>query len=280
MADGWGIPPMGFGTFGRTGEEGIAAILVALETGYRHIDTAQSYDTEYECGEALRRSGLPRSEVFFTTKVTGANCTREKLVASLERSRDALGVETVDLALIHWPVGPSGRLHMPAYLPELIEAQEQGLTRLVGVSNFTIADLDEAERIIGPGRLATNQFERHPYLQNRRLVADCNRRGITVTCYLPLARGACAGDPVIEEVARAHDASAHQIALAYSLNQGHVVIPTSGKPGRIRENYGAAAIRLACRARRDRFVRTERAADRSRLGACMGRIKWLIVLTL
>lgn len=245
MADDWGIPPMGFGTFGRTGDDGIAAILVALETGYRHIDTAQSYDTEYECGEALRRSGLPRNEVFVTTKVTGANCTREKLVASLERSRETLGVETIDLALIHWPVGPSGRFDMPAYLPELVKAQEQGLTRLIGVSNFTIADLDEAERIIGPGRLAANQFERHPYLQNRRLVADCRRRGIMVTCYLPLARGACAGDPVIEAVARAHNATAHQIALAYSLNQGHAVIPTSGKPERIRENFGAAAIRLS-----------------------------------
>jgi 2,5-diketo-D-gluconate reductase B len=245
MQDGQPIPPMGFGTFGRTGEEGIAAILVALETGYRHIDTAQSYDTEHECGEALRRSGVPRDEVFLTTKVTGVNCTRERLIPSLEQSRETLGVETIDLALIHWPVTPSGRLDMKSYLPELIKAQEQGLTRLVGVSNFTIADLDEAESIIGTGRLATNQFERHPYLQNRTLVAECRRRGIAVTCYLPLARGACAGDPVIEAVAKDHGATVHQIALAYSLNQGLIVIPTSGKPERIRENYGAASIRLS-----------------------------------
>lgn len=245
MQDGQPIPPMGFGTFGRTGEEGIEAIVAALETGYRHVDTAQSYDTEHECGEAVRRSGIPRDEVFLTTKVTGANCTRDRLIPSLEQSRKTMGVDSIDLVLIHWPVTPSGRLDMKAYLSELIKAQEQGLTRLIGVSNFTIADLDEAERIIGPGRLATNQFERHPYLQNRKLVAECRRRGIAVTCYLPLARGACAGDPVIEEIARNHGATAHQIALAYSLNQGHIVIPTSGKAERIRENYGAASIRLS-----------------------------------
>ena len=239
------IPPMGFGTFGRTGDQGIAAILVALETGYRHLDTAQSYDTEAECGEALRRSGLDRDEVFVTTKVTGENCRRGRLIASLEKSRDTIGVEALDLVLIHWPVGPAGRLEMAAYLPELMEAQGHGITRLIGVSNFTIADLDEAEKLIGPGRLATNQFERHVYLQNRKLVAACAHRDIAVTCYLPLARGATAGDPAIEAIARRHDASPHQIALAYSLNQGHVVIPTSGRHDRIRENFAAKDIRLS-----------------------------------
>lgn len=239
------IPPMGFGTFGRNGTEGLRAILLALETGYRHLDTAQSYDTERECGEALRRSGLARDEVFVTTKVTGENCRKGRLLASLEKSRDTLGVESIDLTLIHWPVGPVGRFDMAAYLPELVEAQNRGLTRLIGVSNFTIADLDEAERLIGPGRLATNQFERHVYLQNRKLIADCARRGIAVTCYLPLARGRTAGDPVIEAIAKAHGATAHQIALAYSLNQGHIVIPTSGRPERIRENFAASDIRLS-----------------------------------
>jgi 2,5-diketo-D-gluconate reductase B len=244
MASGQ-IPPMGFGTFGRTGDEGIAAILTALETGYRHLDTAQSYNTEYECGEALRRSGIPRADVFITTKVTGDNCRRGKLIDSLKKSRDNLGVDHIDLTLIHWPVGPSGQLDMPAYLEELMIAQKARITGLIGVSNFTIADLAAAEKLIGPGRLANNQFERHPYLQNRKLVADCARRGIAVTCYLPLARGACAGDPVLEPIAKAHDATVHQIALAYSLNQGHIVIPTSGKQDRIRENYAAKDIRLS-----------------------------------
>ena len=238
------IPQIGFGTFDRTGDAGVAAMLFALETGYRHLDTAQSYGTERECGEALRRSELTRDEVFLTTKITTSNCTGGKLIDSLKASNDAIGIDAVDLTLIHWPTSPDGILPMSQYLGELVEAQALGLTRLIGVSNFTIADLTEAETLIGPGRLATNQFERHPLLQNPKLVEFCASRGIAVTCYLPLARGACAGVPAIEAIARTHDATPHQIALAFSLNQGHVVIPTSGKHHRIAENFAARTIRL------------------------------------
>jgi 2,5-diketo-D-gluconate reductase B len=245
MATTNGIPALGFGTFGRTGSDGIDALLFALETGYRHLDTAQSYGTEYECGEALRRSGLPRDQVFLTTKVTGENCRGGRLIDSLKRSNEKLGVDAVDLTLIHWPVSPSGRLPMDEYLPELAEAQESGLTRLIGVSNFTIADVDEAETILGPQSLATNQFERHPLLRNQKLVDACTRRGIAVTCYLPLARGRCAGAAAIEAVAAAHGATPHQIALAVSLNEGPIVIPTSGRRERIAENLAAGDIRLS-----------------------------------
>lgn len=238
------IPPMGFGTFGRTGSEGIEALLFALETGYRALDTAQSYNTEYECGEALRRSGLKRDEVFLTTKIEGSSSAAGRLIPSLEKSRDALGVDSLDLTLIHWPVGPGGRLDMEGYLPELLEAQARGLTRLIGGSNFTIADLEAAERIAGPGAFDNNQFERHPLLQNKNLVSYCNNNEISVTCYLPLARGACAGVPEIEAIASRHGATVHQIALAFSLNQGLIVIPTSGKHERIAENFGARDIKL------------------------------------
>ena len=239
-----GIPQLGFGTFGRTGDAGIEALLFALETGYRALDTAQSYDTERECGEALRRSGLRRDEVFLTTKVTGGNCRRGKLIPSLRRSLETMGIEQIDLTLIHWSVDPHGKLPMEEYLVELAEARNLGLTRLIGVSNFTTADLIEAETILGPDRLATNQFERHPLLQNQKLVDFCDTRGIAVTCYLPLARGACAGIPAIEAIAKAHNATAHQIALAFSLNEGHIVIPTSGHPSRIAENFAAGSITL------------------------------------
>lgn len=256
----YNIPPMGFGTFGRTGEEGIAALLFALETGYRHLDTAQSYNTEFECGEALRRSGLPRSEIFVTTKITGDNCVRGRLLPSLQRSCETLGVASVDLTLIHWPVGPSGRPDMQAYLTELAEAQARGLTRLIGVSNFTIADLEHAKTILGPGKIANHQFERHPLLTNQKLVNYCLYNGISVTCYLPLARGACVGDPVIEAVAARHGATVHQVALAFSLAQGLIVIPTSGKRERIVENFAARDLKLdaadlAAIAARDRNAR-------------------------
>lgn len=245
MTNKYNIPAIGFGTFDRREEAGIRAIAYALELGYRHLDTAQSYDTERECGEALRRSGLKRSDVFLTTKVTGANCAEGKLIPSLERSAENLGVDAIDLTLIHWPVTPSGRLDMRSYLTELAEAQARGLTRLIGVSNFTIADLEEAKTILGPGRLANHQFERHPFLQNQKLVNYCQYNGISVTCYLPLARGRCAGDPVIDEIAARHGATPHQIALAYSLNQGLIVIPTSGKHERIKENFAARNIVLS-----------------------------------
>jgi 2,5-diketo-D-gluconate reductase B len=150
----------------------------------------------------------------------------------------------VDLTLIHWPLTPAGRLDMRGYLTELAEAQARGLTRLIGVSNFTIADLEEAKTILGPGALANHQFERHPFPQNQKLVNYCQYNGISVTCYLPLARGRCAGDPVIEEIAARHGATPHQIAIAYSLNQGLIVIPTSSKHERIKENYEAKDIVL------------------------------------
>lgn len=245
MTNKYNIPAIGFGTFDRRGEAGVAAIGYALELGYRHLDTAQSYETERECGEALRKSGLKRSEVFLTTKVAGANSAAGKLIPSLEQSAENLGVDAIDLTLIHWPVTPSGRLDMRTYLSELAEAQARGLTRLIGVSNFTIADLDEAKTILGPGRLANHQFERHPFLQNQKLVNYCQYNGISVTCYLPLARGRCAGDPVIEEIAARHGATPHQVALAFSLNQGLIVIPTSGKHERIRENFAAKDIVLS-----------------------------------
>ncbi len=245
MTSSFDIPAMGFGTFDRRGEAGIAAIGYALELGYRHLDTAQSYETEAECGEALRRSGLKRSDVFLTTKVSGPNSVAGQLLPSLEQSAANLGVGAIDLTLIHWPVTSAGRLDMRAYLTELAEAQARGLTRLIGVSNFTIADLEEAKTVLGPGVLANHQFERHPFLQNQKLVNYCQYNGISVTCYLPLARGRCAGDPVIEQIAARHGATPHQIALAYSLNQGLIVIPTSSKHERIKENFEARDIVLS-----------------------------------
>jgi len=253
-----GIPAIGFGTFGRTGSAGIDAILFALETGYRHLDTAQSYGTERECGQALRRSGLAREEVFLTTKITGDNSRRGKLTDSLKRSNETIGVDAVDLTLIHWPVSPSGKLPMDEYLPELAKARDSGLTGLIGVSNFTIADLTEADAILGPAALATNQFERHPLLRNQKLVDACTARGIAVTCYLPLARGRCAGIPAIETIASAHDATPHQIALAVSLCEGHIVIPTSGHRERIAENIAARDIALSAEE-----LETLRAVDRN-----------------
>ena len=245
MNDLHGIPQIGFGTSERLGQEGMEAILAALEIGYRHLDTAQTYGSEAITGEALKRSGLPRPEVFVTTKITGKYCHGDgQLISSLQRSNDTIGVDAVDLTLIHWPVEPAGPLPLELCLTELAKAQDQGLTRLIGVSNFTIADLERTTEILGPSRIVTNQFERHPLLRNQKLVDYCVAHGIAVTCYLPLARGRCAGVPAIEAIAKARAATPHQIALATSMNEGHIVIPTSRHRDRIAENLAARDIKL------------------------------------
>lgn len=238
------IPAMGFGTYRRTGDAGLSAILIALETGYRHLDTAQSYNSERECGEALRRSGLRRDAVFVTTKIDMSNFGSGKLIPSLSRSLDALELAAVDLTLIHWPV-PETEVPMAVYLEQLAEAQALGLTRTIGVSNFTRALLDKAVGILGPGRIANNQVEVHPYLQNRALVEHCERLGISVTCYLPIARGKLGDDPVLQAVAARHDATVEQVALAFNLQRGLIVIPTSGNAERIAINFAAQDIRLS-----------------------------------
>jgi 2,5-diketo-D-gluconate reductase B len=237
------MPKLGFGTYGRWETEGIDAILCALETGYRHLDTAQTYNTEREVGTALRQSGLSRDNVFLTTKISTDNYDDGKLVPSLEASLEALGVAQVDLTLLHWPA-PRGRLPLQTYLLPLLEAQDRGLTRFIGVSNFTIALLDEAERLAGPGRIANNQVELNPYIQNRKLANHCQEKGILVTCYQPIAHGRLSEDAVLAEIAAGHGASVEQVAIAFELAKGYAAIPTSGKVERIRANFAALKVNL------------------------------------
>jgi len=238
-----GMPLMGLGTFGRTGNGGIEAILAALEIGYRHIDTAQTYDTEAECGEALRRSGLARDAVFITTKISTGNFGPGQLVPSLRRSLDALKLDSVDLTLLHWP-SPHGKIPLAVYVEQVAEAQALGLTKKIGVSNFTVALLDEARALLGQVPIVNNQVECHPYLQNNRLVDHCRRMGVAVTCYLPIARGRLAGDPVLEKLARDKNCTVEQLALAFSMARGLCVIPASGHRGRMQSNFDAQQVVL------------------------------------
>ncbi len=237
------IPALGFGTYGRRAQEGQAAIETALETGYRHLDTAQTYNTEAECGRALKVSGLTRDEVFVTTKITPENFGPDRLIPSLETSLTNLALDTVDLTLIHWP-SPHGEVALATYLEQLAEAQSAGLTRLIGVSNFTIALIDQAISILGPDRLTTNQVELHPYLQNRRLAAHCAAKNIAVTAYRPIYGGGVNDDATIRGLAEKHAATPAQITLAFLRQLGHIAIPTSGKPRRIRENFASLTIAL------------------------------------
>lgn len=238
------MPRMGFGTYGRTDEAGRDAILAALEVGCRHLDTAQSYSTEPQVGQAVRLSGLPRDEVWVTTKVAEESLGPGLVVPSLERSLEALGLDHVDLALIHWPAragGPAPRV----YLEQIAEARDRGLAHAIGVSNFTIALLEEACSVLGDGAILTNQVELNPWFRNRRLADHCTARGILVTCYQPIAQGRLSADPVLQRIGGNHGATPEQVALAWELACGYAAIPTSGKRERIAQNFAARELALS-----------------------------------
>ena len=238
------IPALGLGTYGRTGEDGLAAVLAALEIGYRHIDTAQTYDTEKNVGEAFRRSDLPREEVFITTKVARGKLARKDFLPSLRQSLDTIGVEQVDLTLIHWPaVDP--KIPFESYVEDLGEAKRLGLTRLIGVSNFPNALLERAVAYLGQGEIATNQVEMHPFLQNRKVYDCCRKHGVAVTAYMPLAKGRVVGDPVLKRIGVAHRATENQVSLAWLMQQDIIVIPSSRTRLHLASNFDATNIKLS-----------------------------------
>lgn len=237
------MPSLGYGCYGRRGEAGVVAIRHALEVGYRHLDTAQDYQTEAEVGQALRSSGISRDDVFVATNVATGNLAADRVIPSLEASRRALGLDQIDLALIHWPA-PHGAIAPEIYLPELKKAQDQGICRQIGVSNFTIALIDRAEAVLGAGTLTCNQIELNPLFKNPRIARHCQQRGIRITCYLPIARGLLSGNPVLSAMAASHGVSAEQIGLAWEWAQGYAAIPTSSRPERIAACFSAQAIRL------------------------------------
>ncbi|RUT28905.1 aldo/keto reductase [Arsenicitalea aurantiaca] len=234
---------MGLGTAKRNGPEGVAAIEAAIEIGYRHLDTAQDYRSEAECGEAMRHSGLPREDFFVTTKVSTSNLGPGDVVPSLRRSAEELGIDVIDLALVHWPA-KNGEYPLETYMPQMAEALSLGLVRQIGVSNFPIAYLERSEAIIGENLIANNQVEVHPFLQNRALVAHCRSRGIAVTCYMPIAGGRVASEPEICRIAEKHGATPEQVSLAYLMALDLIVIPSSADAGRLRANFGATGLTL------------------------------------
>jgi 2,5-diketo-D-gluconate reductase B len=237
------FPALGLGTFPLKGEAALAEVRTGLELGYRLVDTAQAYDNEAEVGQAVAESGLPRDEVFLTTKVWFDRLQRDQLLAALEGSLQRLRVAQVDLTLVHWP-SPGGAVPMREYLGALAEARDRGLTRLIGVSNFNIALLREAIAILGPGAIATNQVELHPYLQNRKLAAFCGAHGIRITSYMTLARGKVLADPVIAGIAAQRGATPAQVVLAWAMQLGHAVIPSSTKRENLEGNLKARELRL------------------------------------
>ena len=237
------MPNIGAGTFRLAGQQAVDSVANALDLGYRHIDTAQIYGNEDEVGQALAASGVPRGEVFVTTKIWTEHLSREALIPSLEESLRKLRVDTVDLTLIHWP-SPGAAVSVAESMEALMDARERGLTRAIGISNFTIPLMREAIAAVGAHNIATNQVELHPYLQNRAVAAFAREHGIHVTAYMPLAYGKVIDDPVIGEIAARVDATPAQVTLAWLLAKGYAVIPSSTRRANLAGNLAAGGLTL------------------------------------
>jgi len=237
------MPQLGLGTFRLKDQQVIDSVTMGLELGYRHIDTAQIYGNEAEVGQAIADSGVPRDELFVTTKIWTENLGRDALRASLETSLEKLKLDRVDLTLIHWP-SPNDAVPLSESLQALAQTQAGGLTTAIGVSNFTIAHLKQAIDVVGAEMIATNQIEVHPFLQNRKVTAFMAEHGIAVTAYMPLAYGKVMDDPVLRDIAASHDVSPAQIALAWLMQQGYAVIPSSTKRANLQSNLAARRVTL------------------------------------
>ncbi len=233
-AHGAQIPAVGYGTMlFPAPERAVELIVYSLECGYRHIDTARKYGSEKWVGEGIRASGLPRKDIWVTTKVTEENAKADDFTRSVDTSLKALGLDYVDLLLIHWP---QPKVPLEETLGALAKARREGLAKNIGVSNFTVPLLDEA---VGkcPEPLLTNQIEYHAYIRQDKIIAACGRHGLLVTCHVPLARGAVLKDPVIRDVAKSHGKTAAQVALKWLVQQPDmVVVPRALEYSEIKEN--------------------------------------------
>jgi len=236
------IPMFGAGTFRLQGQAAFDSVRHAVEAGYRAIDTAQIYGNEAEVGQAVAESGVARKDLFLTTKVWNDNFAADRLVASLEESLQKLRTDYVDLALIHWPLSS---VPVEEYMVALATARERGLARQIGISNFNIEYTRRAIAAVGAEQIATNQIELSPYLQNRRLVDFLQGQGIHVTSYMTLGYGKVLNDPVIGAIAARRQATPAQVTLAWAMQSGFSVIPSSTKRENLASNLLATGLELS-----------------------------------
>lgn len=231
-AHGAAIPAIGFGT-SQLGSRAAQAVAAALQAGYRHIDCAWKYGTERGVGEGMRASGVPRGDIFLTTKVSHEYLRADDFERSTNESLRTLGVDQVDLLLIHWP---NPEIPLKETIGALMKMKRLGLTRHIGVANFTTTLLDRAIAL-SEEPLVTNQVEMHPYLDQAKILAACRHHGMIVTAYCPLGRGRLINDPILAEIGRGKGRSPAQIALRWLVQQGNIIpIPRSSNAARIAEN--------------------------------------------
>lgn len=232
LRSGSRIPALGLGVW-QTPRGGVtrSAVAAAIEAGYRHVDTARIYGNENEVGEAVRASSVPRSELFVTTKLWNADQGYDAALRAFDASLARLGLEYVDLYLIHWPV-PGKRLDSWRALEQL---HADGRARAIGVSNFLRPHLEE---LLGAAKVVphVNQIELTPFLQRRETTAFCKKHEIVLEAYSPLTRGQKLSDPTLLEVAQRLGRTPAQVLLRWGIEHGFVVLPKSTRPERIREN--------------------------------------------
>ena len=232
LNDDRAIPQLGFGTFQVPPEDTEKVVSQALEAGYRHLDTAQMYGNEAGVGRAVAASGLPRDELWITTKLNNTFHERSAALDATKRSLDALGGR-IDLFLVHWPLAMHNDV---ADIWEVMEAIRSDLpVQSIGVSNFTDANLARLEDA-GLSTPAVNQIESNPYFVNAELRDACAARGIAVEAWSPLAQGSVFGDPQLAALAEQVGRSVSQVVLRWVLQRGDIVFPKSSAPARMREN--------------------------------------------
>jgi 2,5-diketo-D-gluconate reductase B len=231
-AGGARIPLVGLGTWDLRGRTCARVVEQALRLGYRHIDTAQMYDNESEVGEGMRASGVPRAQIFLTTKVWPTRFSPPELARSAVESLARLRLDCVDLLLLHWP---NPQVPLSETLGALCKVKREGLARHIGISNFTVALVEEAVRL-ATEPLVCDQIEMHPYLDQSKVVAACRRHGLAVVAYSPIARGNAAKDKVLVDIGKAYGKSASQVCLRWLTQQNVVVIPRTSKVERLSSN--------------------------------------------
>jgi len=225
------LPALGFGTWPLSGADCSRAVAEAISVGYRHIDTAQLYGNEAEVGAGIRRSGVARNELWITTKLSRDHLTAKAVASSAAESLRRLGVEQIDLLLIHWP---SRTVPLAETLEAMTRLRQSGKTRFIGVSNFTTTLLDEA---VTHADIICDQVEYHPFLAQRAVLGAVKRHGLFLTAYSPVARGRVPGDRTLKAIGQKYGKSAAQVALRWLLDQDNVAaIPKAGSRAHMEAN--------------------------------------------
>lgn len=226
------IPLLGLGTWELRGRECARVVEQALRLGYRHLDTAQLYENEREVGEGLRASGIKRDDVFVTTKIWPSHFAPRELERAARERLAQLRMTEVDLMLLHWP---NPQIPLAETLGALAKVKRDGLARHIGVSNFTVALLEQALQATSEP-LVCDQFECHPFLDQSKLIAECRNNGMAVVAYSPLAQGKAGKSDVLKRIGAAYGKSATQICLRFLVQQDIIVIPRTSKVERLSEN--------------------------------------------